>query len=246
MRVAIILTSAAAATASRVPLRRVMQTPERFRASAAARAAHHQKLIARLADQNNLGFVDITNYSAPDPIIPNWNLYDFEYLGPISIGTPLQTFEVVYDTGSSNLWVPDSQCTTKPACADDSKFYSSRSSTYAAITPQRDYFLPYGSGVCAGFLGNDTVTAGDAAAISYTFGQTTLLPGADFEPPFNGIAGLAYDIISLPIGSFLPTIFESLIAGGDLAEPLLHVYLSSSNNSNTSGVYSISRCAHSA
>lgn len=115
-----------------------------------------------------------------------------------------------------------------------SKYYSSKSSTYSAITPQRDYFLPYGSGVCAGFLGNDTVTVGDASAVSYTFGQTTLLPGADFEPPFNGIAGLAYDIIALPIGSFLPTIFEGLIAGGDLAEPILHVYLSSSNNSNSS------------
>jgi hypothetical protein len=78
------------------------------------------------------------------------------------------------------------------------------------------------------------VTVGDAKAVSYTFGQTTLLPGDDFEPPFNGIAGLAYDIISLPIGSFLPTIFEGLIAGGDLAEPLLHVYLSSANNSNSS------------
>ncbi len=81
----------------------------------------------------------------------------------------------MYDTGSSNLWVPDEKCTTLPACADDSKFYSSKSSTYAAIVPQKDYFLPYGSGVCAGFLGNDTVTVGDAAAVSYTFGQTTLV-----------------------------------------------------------------------
>ena len=55
----------------------------------------------------------------------------------------MQTFEVVYDTGSSNLWVPDEKCTTLPACADDStKFYSERSSTYAAIVPQKDYFLP--------------------------------------------------------------------------------------------------------
>jgi hypothetical protein len=88
--------------------------------------------------------------------------------------------------------------------------------------------------VCAGYLGNDTVTAGDASALSYTFGQTTLLPGDDFEPPFNGIAGLAYDIIALPIGSFIPTIFEALISGGDLEEPILHVYLSSTNASDDS------------
>jgi hypothetical protein len=242
MRAVLLACCTAAALAARVPVRRVLQTPEQFRAAAAARAAHHQNIIARRAE-NTPGFKEMTNYTAPgkgkgdDPVIPNWNLYDFEYLGEISIGTPLQTFEVVWDTGSSNLWVPDALCTTLPACADDSKFYSSKSSTYSAITPQRDYFLPYGSGVCAGFLGNDTVTVGDAAAVSYTFGQTTLLPGADFDPPFNGIAGLAFDILNLPIGSFLPTIFEGLIAGGDLEEPLLHVYLSSSNNSNTSGAY---------
>jgi Eukaryotic aspartyl protease len=217
------------AAAHAVNVRHIAQTPARYNAHAASRAAMHAAHVRRVAGHL------IVNSTAPvDPVIPNWNLYDFEYLGPISLGTPAQSFEVVYDTGSSNLWVPDSLCKTLPACADDSKFYSSQSSSYAAILPQRDYFLPYGSGVCAGFLGNETVTIGDAQAFNYTFGQTTLLPGPDFEQPFNGIAGLAYDIIALPIGSFLPTVFEALIAGGDLEEPILHVYLSSSNNSNSS------------
>ena len=102
---------------------------------------------------------------------------------------------MVPDTGSSNLWVPSSECFSI-ACFLHSSYTSSDSSTYHKNGTK--FSIQYGSGSMEGFISQDTVTIGDITIKHQDFAEATSEPGLAFAfGQFDGILGLGFDTISV-------------------------------------------------
>uniref|UniRef100_A0A3B3QXA1 Progastricsin n=1 Tax=Paramormyrops kingsleyae TaxID=1676925 RepID=A0A3B3QXA1_9TELE len=133
-------------------------------------------------------------------IEPLLNYADTTYYGVISVGTPPQSFEVLFDTGSANLWVDSVYCNTE-ACNAHRKFDPRSSSTY--YSKGQDIYLSYGSGSLYATLGYDTVSVGAIVIRNQEVGLSTSEPGETFYVAhFDGIFGLSYP--SMAVGQATP------------------------------------------
>ncbi|XP_011366892.1 pepsin A [Pteropus medius] len=156
------------------------------------------------------------------------NYLDMEYFGTIGIGTPAQEFTVIFDTGSSNLWVPSVYCSSL-ACYNHNLFNPEDSSTFEATS--ETVSIAYGTGSMTGILGYDTVQVGGISDTNQIFGLSETEPGSFlYYAPFDGILGLAYPSIS---ASGATPVFDNLWDQGLVSQDLFSVYLSSDDESGS-------------
>ncbi|KAF7805785.1 aspartic proteinase A1 [Senna tora] len=155
------------------------------------------------------------------------NYINAQYFGEIGIGTPSQKFTVIFDTGSSNLWVPSSRCYFSVACYLHSRYKSSQSSTYKKNGTSAE--IHYGTGAISGFFSQDHVTLGDLVVNNQDFIEATKEPSITFlAAKFDGILGLGFQEIS--VGNAAP-VWYNMLKQHLLREPVFSFWL----NRNTDG-----------
>jgi len=164
--------------------------------------------------------------------VPLTNFMNAQYFAEISLGTPPQPFKVILDTGSSNLWVPSTQCTSI-ACFLHAKYDSSASSTYKANGSS--FSIQYGSGSMEGFVSQDAFTIGDLSIKDLDFAEATKEPGLAFAfGKFDGILGLAYDTIAV---NHIAPPFYKMMDEGMLDAPVFSFRLGSSEDDGGEAVF---------
>ncbi|XP_014460932.1 embryonic pepsinogen-like [Alligator mississippiensis] len=157
-----------------------------------------------------------------EPLI---NSLDAEYFGTIYIGTPPQEFSVVFDTGSSNLWVPSVTCQSE-ACQNHQRFDPSKSSTYHST--ETSISIQYGIGSMDGVVGSDTVLVSSLIDTNQQLALSTSEPGPFFTyTKFDGILGLGYP--DLAVGGLIP-VFDNMMTENVVQQHLFSVYLSQEQN----------------
>ncbi|KAM7372289.1 hypothetical protein PAMP_009468 [Pampus punctatissimus] len=164
--------------------------------------------------------------SFPSPNLPVerlTNFMDAQYYGVISIGTPPQDFTVLFDTGSSNLWVPSIHCSfLDVACWLHHRYNSKKSSTY--VQNGTEFSIQYGRGSLSGFISGDTVSVGGLSVPGQQFGEAVKQPGITFAVAlFDGVLGMAYPSISV---AKVTPVFDTAMAAKLLPQNIFSFYIS--------------------
>lgn len=112
-----------------------------------------------------------------DTVISLSNVKNSQFIGRIGVGNPPQEMDVIFDTGSANLWIISSQCESI-YCKRHSSYNHFYSSTYKDMGADLD--VMFGTGSVTGNLCADSVAFGKVLIPNQDFAEITEEKGEVF------------------------------------------------------------------
>ncbi|KAH6647183.1 aspartic peptidase domain-containing protein [Truncatella angustata] len=157
--------------------------------------------------------------------------YDVEYLTPVSIGTPAQTLNLDFDTGSSDLWVFSTGLASSYQTGHS--VYNPSKSTTSKLLSGYSWDISYGDGSGAsGTVYTDVVNIGGVSYSAQAVEAATTI-STEFTQDTNndGLVGLAFSTINTVSPKSQKTFFDNVKSS--LSSPLFTADL----KHNTAGTY---------
>ncbi|KAA8590908.1 hypothetical protein FQN60_001851 [Etheostoma spectabile] len=199
-------TVAASHALRRISLKKMPSIRETLRERSVSAEQILTELAQKSTDNNKNGTV-------PTPLT---NYLDTQYFGEISIGSPAQMFNVVFDTGSANL------------------YDASKSRTY--VENGTGFSIQYASGNVRGFLSEDVVVTTHPTIdlplsmqvggipVVQVFAEATSLSAMPFIfAKFDGVLGMGYPNVAI---DGITPVFDRIMSQHVLKEQVFSVYYS--------------------
>jgi cathepsin D len=154
---------------------------------------------------------------------------DSSFFGSIAVGTPPVAYDVILDTGSSDLWLAGSGCLSD-ACDGVATFDPKTSSTFKNSSSV--FQITYGSGEASGTLGQDVVQMAGFSVSNQIFAVCDVVSDGLLNNPVSGLLGLAFQTIA---SSQASPLWETLASSGSWDQQLMAFQLTRFNNVSNAG-----------
>ncbi|ORX44789.1 acid protease [Hesseltinella vesiculosa] len=167
------------------------------------------------------------------------------YYGEIHIGEPPQPFQVVFDTGSADVWVVSSTCESN-SCQHHQNYNRRLSASHEPLglededDDDEQVFMDvnYGTGHIRAVLNRDTIQVAGLELEDQVVGEAIAISNDFMGTPFDGIFGLGLASLS---SSHHPPPFYSMMSSRMLDSPLFAMYIQSRGGEIDFGGMDLSR-----